>query len=435
MRGATVSARRWAVMGAAALALGALWWWHGREDGGPTGAAAELVTPRRLARAGAALLIADPDAQRVFRLEAGGLAAWAGSGDACTAHCCDDAPAGAPLAYPSDVVLLPSGDALVANTRASCVVRVDREGRRWAWLGQGRRGRPQATAATPLRQAALDEPEALLVMRDGRVLVADAALCQVLAVSGTGADATVVVFAGGGRCGFAGDGGPAAAAALRAPAGLLEGRDGAVYIADTDNSRVRRVERGGRISTVAGSGVRGSSPLPGRATAAALNEPEGLLEAPDGALIILDTDNSRVLALRGEQLELLAPTQPDDGLRYPKGGLVEPDGALLVADTDNARLVRVAGPPGAARVLAAWPLDAAPRFEAHDGALDTVERERRIEALRAAPPAQQAELFRALTEDLELDDADRALRWETLGAQPLEAFEALLKRATRRPGG
>ena len=85
--------------------------------------------------------------------------------------------------------------------------------------------------------------------------------------------ATVSTFAGTGVKGFSGDGGPASAAQLNNPFAIARGPDGALYICDVDNHRIRRVTADGKISTCAGNGTRGYGGDGGPATAAALNEP------------------------------------------------------------------------------------------------------------------------------------------------------------------
>src|SRR5688572_6826639 len=87
------------------------------------------------------------------------------------------------------------------------------------------------------------------------------------------ADWTVSTFAGTGSKGFSGDGGPAINAQLNDPTGIVRGRDGALYICDTANHRIRKVTPDGKISTLAGSGERGWSGDGGPATEAKLNEP------------------------------------------------------------------------------------------------------------------------------------------------------------------
>ena len=84
---------------------------------------------------------------------------------------------------------------------------------------------------------------------------------------------TVSTFAGTGVKGFSGDAGPATAAQLDNPFAVARGPDGALYICDVGNYRIRRVTADGKISTYAGNGTRGYAGDGGPATAAALNEP------------------------------------------------------------------------------------------------------------------------------------------------------------------
>jgi RHS repeat-associated protein len=89
-----------------------------------------------------------------------------------------------------------------------------------------------------------------------------------------------------------GDGGPATQAKLGYPEGVAVGRDGSLYIADTYNNRVRRVDPGGIISTVAGNGTGSFSGDAGPAVQAEVNFPQGLAVGPDGSLYIVDTGNA-----------------------------------------------------------------------------------------------------------------------------------------------
>ena len=84
---------------------------------------------------------------------------------------------------------------------------------------------------------------------------------------------TISNFAGNGTKGYSGDGGLATEAQLNFPTGISRGRDGALYICDTGNHRVRKVARDGIITTIAGTGVGGWSGDGGTAIAAKLNEP------------------------------------------------------------------------------------------------------------------------------------------------------------------
>ena len=102
-------------------------------------------------------------------------------------------------------------------------------------------------------------------------------------------------YAGNGTWGFAGDGGSAREAQLGRLTDVAVGPDGAVYIADTDNDCVRVVAPSGIISTFAGvCGKRGFSGQNGPATEARLNRPYGVEVSPSGDVYIADTHNNRV---------------------------------------------------------------------------------------------------------------------------------------------
>ncbi|MEO5803729.1 MAG: hypothetical protein ABIR24_09370, partial [Verrucomicrobiota bacterium] len=87
------------------------------------------------------------------------------------------------------------------------------------------------------------------------------------------AESTIRTFAGTGAKTFSGDGGPAIRAQLNDPTGISRGRDGAVYICDTANHRIRKVSAEGKITTVAGTGDPGRSGDGGPATEAKLHSP------------------------------------------------------------------------------------------------------------------------------------------------------------------
>jgi uncharacterized protein (TIGR03437 family) len=104
----------------------------------------------------------------------------------------------------------------------------------------------------------------------------------------------ITTIAGSGQEGFAGDGGPATQARLASPNGLALDAAGNLYIADTNNHRIRVVSVNGNIQTIAGSGANGFSGDGGPATSAALSMPYGVAVDAAGRLFIADTGNDRI---------------------------------------------------------------------------------------------------------------------------------------------
>ncbi|MBL1263404.1 PKD domain-containing protein [Methylomicrobium sp. RS1] len=104
----------------------------------------------------------------------------------------------------------------------------------------------------------------------------------------------VINTVAGEKYGFKGDGGPATQAWLRNPWGIAVAAEGSLYISEFSNQRIRRVDPNGIITTVAGNGTGGFSGDGGPATQAQLKNPWGIAVAADGSLYISDSDNNRI---------------------------------------------------------------------------------------------------------------------------------------------
>ncbi len=160
--------------------------------------------------------------------------------------------------------------------------------------------------------------------------------------------------AGSGLYGFAGDGGSSLEARLASPSGVAVGSDGAVYISDTDNHRIRRVAPDGLISTFAGTGEAGFAGDGRSASQARLRAPRGLAVGPDGSLFVADTGNHRIRVIdRAGVIRTVAGVGEagfaGDGssamaamLSEPAGLAVGADGTVFIADSGNHRIRRVA---------------------------------------------------------------------------------------------
>ncbi len=146
------------------------------------------------------------------------------------------------------------------------------------------------------------------------------------------------VYAGTGNSGFNGDNVAAASAQLNAPWGLFLDAPGNLYIADTGNARLRKVDAGtGAITTVAGNGVAGSTGDGDIATSAELNSPLGMAADATGNLIIADAKCACVRTVAADS-GLIATVPLDDGmdpLAAPYGIVKDATGAVFASDTSK----------------------------------------------------------------------------------------------------
>jgi sugar lactone lactonase YvrE len=210
--------------------------WSG--DGGP-GVKAQLRQPHSLVfdRDGS-LLVCDIGNQRIRRihLDTGIIETYAGTGEAKPTP--DGAAVkGTPLNGPRTLAMARNGDVYLALREGNAIFRIDR------------------------------------------------------------ATETLHRVGGTGEQGYSGDGGPAVSAKLAGPKGLAMGPDEALYVADTENHRIRRIDtRTGLITTVLGTGTRGDGPEP-IPLECRLSRPHGVLAA-DGALYVSDSEAHRIRVVR-----------------------------------------------------------------------------------------------------------------------------------------
>ncbi|BBO17806.1 conserved hypothetical protein [Candidatus Brocadia pituitae] len=206
----------------------------------------------------------------------------------------------------------------------------------------------QATAAKLLA------PEGIVIGNDGSVYFADTWNHRIRRV---GTDGIITTVAGNGSRGFSGDGGQATAASLNVTRGIALGSDGTIYIADSGNSRIRRVGTDGIITTVAGTGLAGFNGDGRQARTARLSLPEGVVIGSDGSIYIADTFNHRIrrVGLDGIITTVAGTGDQDfsgDGgqateamLNTPMEIAIGGDGSIYIADSDNHR-IRLVGTDG-----------------------------------------------------------------------------------------
>jgi DNA-binding beta-propeller fold protein YncE len=143
----------------------------------------------------------------------------------------------------------------------------------------------------PAERALLNWPRDVALDAGGVLYIADTLNHRVRRIDIEGIITTVV---GTGSNGYSGDGGPAISAQLAAPRGVAVAADGCLYVSDTENHCVRRIGPDGRIDTIAGTGTPGSGGDGGRAADAQLSWPSVIAIGRDGSAYVADSGNHRI---------------------------------------------------------------------------------------------------------------------------------------------
>src|SRR6202453_3660290 len=201
--------------------------------------------------------------------------------------------------------------------------------------------------------AELDLPYGLAADTAGNIYIADTYNNRIRKVTATTGDISTV--AGDGIAGYSGDGGTATSAELDLPYGVAVDSASNIYIAESGNNRVRELTATtGIVSTVAGDGVAGYSGDGGAATSAELNDPRGVAVNTAGNIYIADTDNNRIRKVT-VSTDIIS-TVVGDGtagfsgnggaatsaeLNEPSGVAVNTAGAIYIADFANNRIRKV----------------------------------------------------------------------------------------------
>lgn len=211
--------------------------------------------------------------------------------------------------------------------------------------------------------AQLNGPWGLVCDTASNIYIADSGNSRIRMVSGT--NGVITTYAGTNTAGYSGDAGAAVNAKLNGPTGLaIDGPSNNIFIADTLNSRVRRVGTNGIITNMAGTNVIGYTGDGGAAVNAELNGPMGVAVVSVTNLFIADTTNGRVRLVTNGVIQTFAGTNATgfsgDGsaaknakLNMPVGLLVNTiNSNLFIADVYNGRIRAVTNSTGAIQTIA-----------------------------------------------------------------------------------
>ena len=335
-----------------------------------TGPGGSLYHPVGVSAADGTVYVSDTGANLIATIADGGTTAFAGSLTAFGEHGDGGSATSASLYHPGGTAVDAKGDVFIADSGDNVVREVTPAGVIRRIAGTGIAGLGFAgPAGFPAALSSLDHPQNVAVNAQGDVFIADTYNNRVVKVTPQG---QVVTVAGDGVAGYSGDGRLAAFAELNSPTGLAVDSSGNLYIADSANNVIRRVDaKTGIITTVAGDyaadkandGLGGFSGDGGPATSAQLNDPQGIAVDGAGDLFIADTFNNAIREVTpagtittvvnaapaaggappaGSESSGKAPTASK--LNTPYGIAIDPStDDLYIADTTNSKIAEVTG--------------------------------------------------------------------------------------------
>lgn len=260
----------------------------------------------------------------------------------------DGGPATNALVAPQGLAVAADGSLYIASPAQGVIRRVSPDGIIHTVAGNDQ-SCPGCGDGGPAMEAGLGSPWSVAVAPDGTFYIGEARAGRQV-IRKVSPDGIISTFAGTGVHGASGDGGPAILAQIGTAFSLAVGPDGAVYMADATNRRIRRITPDGIISTIAGTGVAGFSGDGGPAIQARLGEPTGVAVGPDGSVFIADAANHRVRRVTPDGI---IRTIAGDGVigfggdglpatqghfRFPTAIAIGPDETVFIVDQGNFRV-------------------------------------------------------------------------------------------------
>jgi len=286
-----------------------------------------------------ALFVSDVAGNRVRKVTASGdVTTFAGNGNLATV---DGNGTAASFNGLTAIALAPSSDLYAAEFDGNRIRKISPAADVTPFVGTGAATSVDGNATT----GTFTGPIAMTVDSAGNIYVAELNTSLIRKITPAG---DVITLAGSGGFGFAD--GTGAAASFYRPYGIAIDAAGDLFVADSENNRIRKVTQGGVVTTFAGSGVAGSAD--GEAASASFQRPGGLAFDAAGNLYVADTSNNllrkitpegRVSTLAGQAgvMGALDGIGSAASFSQPYGLAVGADGTIYVADSVGNRVRKV----------------------------------------------------------------------------------------------
>lgn len=240
---------------------------------------------------------------------------------------------------PTAVAIDGSGNLYVADYGNHKIRKITVSGVVSTLAGSGTKGSADGTDIG----ASFNAPKGIAVDASGAIYVADSDNNKIRKITALG---VVTTFAGSGISGM--QDGTGFSASFKTPVGLAIDKEGNLYVTDS-NQKIRKITPAGVVTTLAGSGNTGSTN--GSSTKASFNQPEGIAVDPKGNVYVADTNNNliRKISPTGEVSTLAGSGNQGnaDGsyttasFGAPRGLIIDTSGNIYIGDSENHRIRKI----------------------------------------------------------------------------------------------